>query len=71
MVQELLLRLLARLEGAPLIPAIVEVPVFTALVGPSIALSKLAMIHVGPSSAQANSYVRYGSAAAIEVDFGF
>lgn len=44
------MRVLARLEGAPPTPSTIDVLVSISPAGPSIAPSKLAMIHVGPFS---------------------
>lgn len=50
-VQELLLRVLARLKGASLTPIILDASAPTMSVGPSAAPVDLPKVHVGPTSA--------------------
>lgn len=54
-VQELLLRVLARLEGELLALATIDIPVSTVSLGPFIAPSKLSMIYVDHSTVSADS----------------
>lgn len=45
------MRLLGRLEGIPLAPDTVEIPISTLQIGPSSVPPELTIIHMGPSSA--------------------
>lgn len=56
-IQELLLRVLVIFEGASLTPIILDAPVSTILVVPSIALAYLPMTHVGPLSAPMDPHI--------------